>query len=441
MTATKLTLVAGLDRTLAWREGKSVRYLVADLTAEGPPAALPDAPALNLALAIDVSGSMRGEKLAAAQRTAIAVAEALGPQDRLSVVSFGSAVEVLLAARGMDAAGREVAVASIRRLHIDGMTNLSGGWLQAAEQVALAQLADQAGTHRILLLSDGQANEGITDRAELARHAGELLARGLITSCVGIGDGYDEDLLSGMAEAGGGRLHDAAEASEIDEVVLGELREGRATLVERATLRLTVPATLRAEVVGAWSHTALPGAIEVMVGSLLPDRAKRVVFRLHCPEGEAGSAFLLGLAANGALPDANGLAEAEPMEVQLRLASGSENNAQPRDLDRSLAVLRAWQTDVLRRMVAMNRDGDHRSATQFLQRQLGYMEPYGRGLPGAEPILAELVMVLRHADETWSERTRKGVFAMSTQLSRGEDDLRAAAPQAMREHFEPRGRR
>ena len=69
------------------------------------------------------------------------------------------------------------------------------------------------------------------------------------------------------------------------------------------------------------------------------------------------------------------------------------------------------------------------------------MERYGRGLPGTEPILAELVMVLRHADETWSERTRKGVFAMSTQLSRGEDDLRAAAPRAMSEHFEPRGRR
>lgn len=45
---------------------------------------------------------------------------------------------------------------------------------------------------------------------------------------------------SWVAEAGGGRLHDAAEASEIDEVVLGELREGRATLVERATLRLAV---------------------------------------------------------------------------------------------------------------------------------------------------------------------------------------------------------
>ena len=65
MTATKLTLVAGLDRNLAWRKGKSVRYLVADLAAEGQPAELSEAPPLNLALAIDVSGSMQGEKLAA----------------------------------------------------------------------------------------------------------------------------------------------------------------------------------------------------------------------------------------------------------------------------------------------------------------------------------------------------------------------------------------
>ena len=106
-----------------------------------------------------------------------------------------------------------------------------------------------------------------------------------------------------MAEAGGGRLHDAGAAHEIGEVVLGELRAGRDALLKRATLRLTVPATLRAEVVGAWSQTALPGALEVLVGTLLPDRPKRVVFRLHGPTGAPGTALLLGVSAGGALPE------------------------------------------------------------------------------------------------------------------------------------------
>ena len=62
---------------------------------------------------------------------------------------------------------------------------------------------------RIVILSDGHANAGVIGSGELARHAQELLARGVTTSALGIGDGYDEQLLGSIAEAGGGRLLDA----------------------------------------------------------------------------------------------------------------------------------------------------------------------------------------------------------------------------------------
>jgi Ca-activated chloride channel homolog len=439
--AVTLELAAGLDRALAWEEGGSVRYLIADLAARGGQAAGREPPPLNLALAIDVSGSMAGEKLEAARRTAAAVAEALGPRDRLTLVAFDSQAELLLAARPMDAAGRRAAAAAIRRLVDRGGTNLFEGWLRAAEQVAAAMEADPKASHRLMLLSDGQANEGVTGRSELARHAGELLARGIITSTVGIGDGYDEQLLGAMAEAGGGRLHDAAHAPEIGEVVLGELREGRHALLERATLRLSVPANIRAEVVGAWAHTALPGAVEVLAGSLLADRPKRVVFRLHCPAGEPGTALLLGVSAAGASPDGARPVEARPVEVELRLARGRENTAQPRDLDRSLAAVQAWQAEALRRAVRMNREGDRRAAKHFLERELRWMERYARGVPGAEPLLAELVLVLRRVGEEWDERTRKAVYAASAQRSRYEPDLRAASQPSIAERFGGRPRR
>jgi Ca-activated chloride channel family protein len=275
----------------------------------------------------------------------------------------------------------------------------------------------------------------VTDHAELANHAGELLKRGIITSAVGIGDGYDEQLLGAMAEAGGGRLHDAGQAHEIGEVVLGELREGRDALLERATLRLAVPATIRAEVVGTWAQTALPGALEVLVGTLLPDRPKRVVFRLHCPKGEPGTALLLGLSASGALPDGAGLVEAPPAEVELRLVTGRQNDGQRRDAERSLAAVQAWQAEVLQRAVRMNRDGDRRAARYYLERELRWMERYARGVEGAEPLLAELVLVLRRAEEAWDERTRKEVYAASYQRARGEDDLRCAAAPSIAERF------
>jgi Ca-activated chloride channel family protein len=434
-TSIRLNLVAGPDRALAWCEGKSVRYVVAELAAYADAAEVAELPPLNLALAIDVSGSMAGAKLEAARRTARMVTEILGPKDRLTIVAFDSRAELLLDACAMDEAGRSAASKAIDRLEERGGTDLFAGWLLAAECVALAMQASPKASHRLLLLSDGQANEGLTDRKELAGHAAGLLARGIITSAVGIGNGYDENLLGGMAEAGGGRLHDAGAATEIDEVVLGELREGRHALLDRVTLRLTLPANLRAEVVGAWTHSMLPGAVEVLAGSLLADRPKRIVFRIHCPEGEAGTPFLLGLSVGGILPDGSAAVEAAPTEVELHLARGAENNAQRRDLDRSLVVVQAWQADVLRRAVQMNRDGDRRAAGHYLERQLKLMERYAIGVPNTEALLAELVLVKRRVHEEWDERTRKGVFAMATQRSRHEHELREAAQPSIADRF------
>jgi Ca-activated chloride channel family protein len=435
---TRLALTAGFDRSLAWEGGGSVRYLVADLAANGGRDAGRQAPPLNLALAIDVSGSMAGDKLDAARRTALAVAEALGAADRLTLVAFDSEAELLLDARPMDPAGRRAAARAIGKLAPRGGTNLFAGWLLAAEHVAIAMATEAGASHRLLLLSDGRANEGTNDRSELAHHTGELLKRGIITSAAGIGDGYDEELLGAMVEAGGGRLHDAGAAHEIGEVVLGELREGRDALLERATLRLTVPVNIRTEVVGAWSQTALPGALEVLVGTLLPGRPKRVVFRLHGPTGAPGTALLLGVSAGGALPEGGGLVEARPMEVELRLVTGRENEAQPRDADRSFATVQAWQAEVLRRAVRMNRDGDRRAARHYLERELRWMERYARGVAAAAPLLAELVLMLRRVGEEWDERTRKEVFAASNQRSRGEADLRCAAPPSIAERFAAR---
>jgi Ca-activated chloride channel family protein len=218
----------------------------------------------------------------------------------------------------------------------------------------------------------------------------------IITSAVGIGDGYDEALLGGMANAGGGQLHDVEHASEIGEVVLGELHEGRDAVLERARLRVTVPASVRAEVIGPWSYSFLPGTLNVTCGTLLPNQTRRIVVRLHCPPGTPGEILLLGVAASGTLPNANvifstmGVVEADPIQVGLRLARGRENNAQRRDLDRSLTVLQAWQAAILRKTAMFNRERHRRAARRFIERELRSFQRYATGVPGAEPLVAEL---------------------------------------------------
>ena len=436
----RLNLIAGLDRPLAWEEGGSVRYLVADLSATQASLARADVPTLNIALAIDVSGSMAGYKIEAARHAAHAVAEALTSRDRLSIVAFADTAELLLDARLMDEGGRMAAFKAVAGLVERGSTNLFDGWLIAAERVAHAMEAAPRASHRVLLMSDGQTNRGVTNRSEIAGHVGALLKRGVVTSALGIGDGYDEELLGAIAEVGGGSLHDAGQAPEVGEVVLGELQEGRVALIERVTLRVGIPANMRAEMVGAWAHAALPGVVEVMVGSLLPGQTRRVVFRLHCPSGVPGNAILLGAWASGATADGGETVEATAVEAELRLARSADNNAQPRDAARSLAVVQAWQAEALRRAVRMNREGDRRAAGDFLDRELRWMTSYAQGVPGAETLVAELILVQRRIGEQWDERTRKEVYAASYKQSRGEHDLRHVPRPSIGNRFGQPGR-
>ncbi len=428
-----LSLAFAPDRHLIWEEGDSVRYLVADIGADGVlPQADKETP-LNVALAIDVSGSMGGGKLEAACRTAIAVAEGMRPTDRLTIVSFADEAAMHLDAEPMTTRGKEAARRAISALHTLGSTNLFDGWTLAGEHVARAMRANDRASHRILLLTDGHANVGLVDRGELARHAGELQDRGILTSAVGIGDGYDEGLLAGMAQSGGGRLHDAAEANEIGEVVLGELLEGRRALVERATLRVQLGDVERATVVGAWANTVRGGVVEVLVGSLQPSETKRVVIRVHCSAGEPGQRIDFTACLTAQLPDGSGEIAAADVACHLEFAEARENSAQRRNEELSLAVLSAWQSATVRHAIQLNREHDRRRARHFLSKEMRYLEAYARGLRGAEPFMIELALLSEQIEEEMDERVRKDVYMATHKRERGEGELRSRVAESVGE--------
>jgi len=421
---TSLSLSFAPDRHLIWEEGDSVRYLVADIGADGVlPEANKETP-INLALAIDVSGSMGGGKLEAACRTAIAVADGMRGHDRLTIVSFSDDAVLHLDAVSMTPRGKDKARKAIERLQTVGSTNLFDGWMLAGEHVATAMRADNQASHRILLLTDGQANVGVVDRDELARHTGELQMRGILTSAVGIGNGYDEALLAAMVESGGGRLHDAANAQEISEVVLGELLEGRRALVERTMLRVQMGGVDRAEVVGAWGSTVRGGVVEVLVGSLQPSATKRVVIRVVCPAGSPRERIPFTARLTAQLPDGSGEIAVDAPEIFLTFAEARKNTAQRRNEELSLAVLTAWQSETLRHAIQLNRAHDRRRARHYLSKEMRFLERYARGLAGAEPLMIELALLSEQIETEMDERVRKDVYMASMKRGRSEGDLR-----------------
>ena len=192
--------------------------------------------------------------------------------------------EIDLVQRFAPASGdiRTAIARSLRTLEARGGTNLSDGWLTGCRQLADHVPEGGARLQRAILLTDGQANDGITDPGELARHATALRQRGISTTTMGVGEGFDEVLLSGLAEAGGGNFvyieHPSALPAFFEHEIGG--------LIDLAALRpqleITLPLGTRGELLNAFPNERHGKTITIDLRDLVAgDRIDLVMMVTH----------------------------------------------------------------------------------------------------------------------------------------------------------------
>ncbi len=166
---------------------------------------------LNLALVIDRSGSMGGAPIEEAKKCAIDIVKGLKKKDRIAVIAYDNQVEVVSPIASGDK--RDSICAAIRRIQTRGMTDLHGGHLAGAEQVADFIAKDRL--TRVILLSDGNANQGEQDPVRIESQVGALAEAGVTTSTYGLGYDFNEDLMTRMAQAGRGNAYYGETAKDL----------------------------------------------------------------------------------------------------------------------------------------------------------------------------------------------------------------------------------
>ncbi|MEO0055233.1 MAG: hypothetical protein RLZZ50_1180 [Verrucomicrobiota bacterium] len=240
---------------------------------------------------IDRSGSMDGPPLAAAKNAVREVVRNLRRGDQFGLVVFDSEAQVLVPL----SADRDVA--ALNRI-IDGIqggssTNLAGGWCLGRDLLAGAPAE---APRKLLLLTDGQVNAGVTDPLIVTQMAAAGLERHHIrTSCLGFGPGYNEDLLDAVAKATGGALHNANQPDQLPEVFRKELDGLQSLVVQNLRVRASSCGFVeRIAVLGDYVGTTQPaGGLEVSVGDLVSGEQRVMVLALDVlpiPPGADGRA-------------------------------------------------------------------------------------------------------------------------------------------------------
>ncbi len=335
---------------------------------------------LNVALVIDRSSSMSGEKLERTKEAALALVERLGPDDVLSIVTYSDAVDVPL--KPTPVTDKHLFSAAIQGISARGNTNLSAGWLRGLS--LLGERAGQDYLHRAILLTDGEANEGVTDEEGLREIARQYKATGLATTTIGFGTTFNESLLGAIAQEGGGRFHYVRSPDEAPGVFLEEFGQLVRVFGQNLEVRIEAAEGVKGPEVFGESGARLEERIAtVAVGDVRERDRKQVLAALTVPKdlptGEAEIATLQ--VAYDAVRGKIGRRQ-HVLSVTVNVTPKAEEEAKPDQevlLEIALHEITGMKQEAIRAMDAGDVDG----ASGWLERALRLVDQRcGLSVPG-----------------------------------------------------------
>lgn len=417
-----LTITAAWDRPLVPASGGEATLLVR--VAAPPPAAATRRAPIDVAFVLDRSGSMAGEKLALAKHAVDLAVGRLRDEDRAALVVYDHAVDLLQPLAAATPRAKTALRLALHGVDAGGSTNLGGGWLAGCRELSdpgppTGAPASVPRPRRAILLTDGLANAGIVDPPELTRHAAELRKRGVATTALGLGLGFDEALLAGMAEAGGGEFGFAATAADLPAFFARELHELLTLAASGLTLDLTLPEGLRAEIVSAFPYERRGKRFQIVVGDLPAGDERELVVGIRVAAGVIGTAHRLRLDASWAdlLADARRELRIDPEPLRLaEPAAVAAAGSDPLVAERA-ALQRASATR--RAALALDRAGRHADARDGMRRAAAYLQ----AAPATAEIRDDLAATLSYAaaapDTAYPELDRKRAAFHNARRARG----------------------
>jgi Ca-activated chloride channel family protein len=194
---------------------------------------------LNIAVVIDRSGSMADKnKLDYVKKAVDYIIDQTDRDDYFSLVMYDDNVDVLQPSSRVN--DRYELRDKVSHIKPGGFTNLSGGTFEGYDQVNKSY--SRGYVNRVLLLSDGLANRGITDRYKLADMVRDKNKRdGITISTFGVGNDFNENLMADLADYGKGNYYYIKNSTDIPGIFASELKGIRDLVAQGTSIRVKFP--------------------------------------------------------------------------------------------------------------------------------------------------------------------------------------------------------
>jgi Ca-activated chloride channel family protein len=364
-------LSAHVDRGTVLEGGDGLVGMELVLAADASSAIQPIRISTDLVVVLDHSGSMSGKPLEHARAAVRELIGRLDGGDRFALVTYASDARTLISMQLATPENRRRWLSTVDRIGPAGGTNMSSGIDLAVDTVATTR--QRGRMPRVILLSDGHANEGDASFEGLRARASRAVSGEYVLSTVGVGDGFDEALMTALADAGTGNFYYVRDGRDLGDVFAGEFDSARETVASAVTVEIELGTGVELLDAAGYPVERVGRIARFRPGTLFAGQERHVWLSLRAPTARLGE---LVLAEPRLLYRAPDDAQGAPVRVlgidkPIEMACVRDESVYHASLDEGL-VLRSIAEDKLsalkQRVAASVRDGDYAEADEQIER-------------------------------------------------------------------------
>jgi Ca-activated chloride channel family protein len=189
---------------------------------------------VDIVIVLDRSGSMKGRKLSDARQAVSNLLSALTAKDRFALITYSDGVQLISDLKPITADHQHRLATLVANVTAGGGTNLGAG-LQTGIDVLLSG-EENGNARKLVLISDGLANKGITDAVRLGAMSAIAVEKEFAVSTVGVGHDFNEQLMTTIADRGAGNYYYLENPMAFSEVFQKEFFYAQATIASNVSI-------------------------------------------------------------------------------------------------------------------------------------------------------------------------------------------------------------